>query len=162
MINKSNQFKALSDEDFEKLSTYKTHFTRFSKLILGINQNSTNLRNLNQRVVNTLVYYGYDTEAQDFIDEHNKVTLALHDDLTDLYEVAVELNNDLSKLIEEELENLDKSMDMVKKADSIYKQYKKKQEMVVGLYRYIVIRFTEVGILNLWHDAMSWQASIAP
>lgn len=90
---------------------HETHQKRLERVIESVGGNIEKVRLLHILVRNTLAYYGYDTQAQEFVEEHNRVFESLKGDLESAGEVLADLGNDMETIINCYIKELDELME---------------------------------------------------
>jgi len=89
------------------MAAHHTHCNRLSSIMKSLYTDKEKVRLLHQLFNNTLVYSGYDIQAQDFADEHNRVFQHLNETLEQIVEVLEDLGNDSQRIYEWYIESLD-------------------------------------------------------
>ena len=87
------------DKSSEVLIKYETHLKRLDIVAQQFIDNTKKISYLNQIVVNSLNYAGFDMQAKEIVDTHNETMEKVHENLIDFNEVIENLRLDMAEFV---------------------------------------------------------------
>ena len=113
----------VEDKSSEVLIKYETHLKRLDIVAQQFIDNTKVISYLNQIVVNSLIYAGFDMQAKEIVDTHNETMGNVKENLEDFNEVIGDLRLDMVEFVLYEKEIVSEYIDKIEEFEEETKKF---------------------------------------